>query len=359
MKKKFFLLPYLISACLVFVGFGVIYNAYGITVPKFNTSSNANSYIKNLISNFQKNATHWNKTLESQIASIDKQIINLQNRKIQLTKDLETRLVTEAKKLSTKTGVVVVPPVTTNPPVTTPIDPNKTVKNTVMCFFENSNTYTCSTSLGTSCTGAGRCELTVSGKAGTSVVFTINDVDKTSITRKLLNDTKYDLFFRSKTQQKDLENKCIDDNTYTELNQCNDDLDCCPGTICRCATKPITSKNFVPMVYGSSGCFEKFRKVCSEFGSFIVSDFVDPIEIINREIKEKITCYFGDTKLQSCKSSKGDYCEGIGSCTVIVSNMLLKQSESILTWTTSCDKQTYPQTRVDGKNEIIDFNCVK
>ena len=346
MKKKLFLLPYLISICLVFVGLGVIYNVYGINIPKINVSSNASSY----------------------------------------TKSLEDKITTEAKKLSTKTGVVVTPATPTTPPATPPTTPpnnNKVVTNTFMCFFEDSGTYTCSSSLGTSCTGAGRCQLTVSAKIGTLVTLTINDADKTSITRKIDvsasgSGLRDDLIFRSKSGQKSLENKCLADNTYTDNDECYNDLDCCPGSMCRCPLRApgdendIGSKKTVTHIYSAPGCVQGFKKICLEVGTQIISDFDDPTAIpAERPISEKVTCDFGYAKTkQFCRSSKGDYCEGIGSCTLIVSGMMSDintyttdsygniATKALLRWTTGCRKQKYPfMTATDGENNVIKFGC--
>lgn len=70
-------------------------------------------------------------------------------------------------------------------------------------------------------------------------------------------------------------------------------------------------------------------------------------------VKEQITCNFHNSNLtQKCNSDKGS-CSGVNSCLVDVVGMMGEQ----ITWKSSCGSYMY--TTLDGRNEIIGFNCIE
>jgi len=119
MRNKI-LLSSILFTCFAVFGFNNISSAainMNVVAP-----GNASASTRALISSFQKRLESWNKTLQSQITSIDKDIQRLEARKIQLTKDLEVKLQKESEKISTLPGVSAPPtvnaPATVVPPTT-------------------------------------------------------------------------------------------------------------------------------------------------------------------------------------------------------------------------------------------------
>jgi hypothetical protein len=69
-------------------------------------------------------------------------------------------------------------------------------------------------------------------------------------------------------------------------------------------------------------------------------------------VAEKVTCLFSGSKnLESCYSSKGPSCSGIGSCTVTVTGY----PGEMVDWKSSCGG--FGTTYLDGKPDTVSFSC--
>lgn len=216
-----------------------------------------------------------------------------------------------------------------------------TVKEQVTCQFLNSSgPQTCWSSKGPSCTGVGSCTVTVSGIYGEQIYWKSSCPTGSAPTTFL--DGKDELA-QFKCSPSTVSETVTCQFSGTTSASCWSTLGSCSG-VGSCKV----------YVNGPAGQVVSWGSSCGAAAKNTTLDGVNETITFNcgTTISETVTCLFPGSKLtQSCDSIKGS-CQGVTSCSVIVSGTVGEKVD----WKSTCGG--YFTTIIDGKSETLTFPCL-
>lgn len=220
---------------------------------------------------------------------------------------------------------------------------NATVSETVTCHFNSTVNQSCYSSKGSNCSGLYNCSVKLSGQSGEKVSWN-------STCGQYSNDTVMDgknetiYFFCNST------NTAISEVVACYFNSAS--VQSCyssKGTSCSGLSKCLTniSGQKGEIIYWNSSYGGTNVSIVNGTGKSLF--FYNTTNRTNATVFETVTCSFGASANESCISSKGEGCRGIGSCKV---NLTGSKGESVY-WDCSCGSKGV--STMDGINETVYF----